>query len=384
MLKSKKLKILEITAFSAGICGVWTRALAESQLLAKKNEVRVFSADSFRGGKVKKAKPYEVLNKIKITRFPARFSFGQNTYFWNFEKQALKFKPDIIVVHAYRQYYSTLGLKVARRLGIPCFLVTHAPFLQKKLRNWRLNLAVWIYDKFIGRKIINNYEKIIAITKWEIPELLKLGVKREKIVYIPNGIPQEFFKVKIKEPEKRKSILFFGRIAPIKDLETLIKAFRLLNDKDISLDIVGPYEPEYKSKIMKLIRQSNIKGIITFHPAVYDLNKKIQLFDKHSLFILPSKREGMPQALIEAMARGKIVISSKTDGGKEIIKDGKNGYLFDIGDEKMLAEKIKMALNSKKSNNIRISARDYVEQFSWKNLYKKIKKVYNIEYKPLK
>lgn len=373
---NRKLKILEITAFSSGICGVWTRVLAEASLLAKKGyEMHVFSSDIHRGeGKGIKAKSEETINNVKIRRFSPYFSFGDNTYFWNFKKEALSLKPDIIICHAYRQYYSTKALEIAQQLNIPCFLVTHAPFLDKKLRSFKLNLAVWIYDTFIGKKIINKYNKILAITKWEIPHLLKLGAEKNKIVYIPNGVPEEFFKIPLKKPKnKTKKLLFFGRIAPIKDLETLI--FSLLKIKsNFILDIVGPSEPEYKKKIETLVSDLKLQNKVRFFPAIYDLNEKISLIDSHDVFILPSKREGMPQALIEVMAREKIVISSTTDGGKEIIQDKKNGFLFDIGNSKQLAETINKILKmpDKLKLSIQKQARKSIEQFSWTKIIEKL------------
>jgi len=373
----KKLKILEITAFSAGICGVWARVLAESKLLAEKGqEIHVFSSNIFRGEEPKKAKSFEIIDNVKVHRFPAFFNFGQNTFFWNFKKKALELKPDLIITHAYRQYYSTIALKIAKRLGIPCILVTHAPFLEKKLRKWKLNAAVFIYDNFIGRRIINQYSKIIAITKWEYPYLFALGAERKNIWYIPNGIPNEFLKIKIRKPRNKiKKILFLGRVAPIKDIETLIKAFSIVKKQypEVELDFVGPAEKEYLGKIEGLIKKLNVK--LNFIGPIYNLGKKIKIIDLADIFVLPSKREAMPQALIEAMARKKLVISSKTDGGKEIIEDGKTGLLFDIGNEIQFADKILFVLNqknSKKIDKIKKNAFEHIKQFSWSEIIKKI------------
>jgi len=375
-MKKRKLKILELTAFSAGICGVWARVLAESRILAKKNAVHVFSSDIFRGGEIKKAKEFEIIDRVKIHRFKTKGSFGDNTFFWNFEKEAIKLKPDVIVCHAYRQYYSTKALTIAKKLNIPCFLVTHAPFLKKKLRSWKLNLAVFLYDNFIGKRIINKYKKVLAITKWERPYLLDLGCQENRIVYVPNGIPEEFFNIPLKQRKNNKRILFFGRIAPIKNLEVLIKAFSMIEDEKAKLDLIGPQEKEYAKVLDKLISKLGQTNRIKFYPAVYNMRKKIDLMDNHDIFILPSKREGMPQALIEAMARKMIVISSKTDGGKEIIEEGKNGFLFEIGDERQLAEKINAALNLPNNSLIANMAREYVKMFSWKKLGKLITKTY--------
>jgi len=375
------MKILELTAFSAGICGLWTRVLAESSLLAKQgHEIHVFSSNIFRGNENKKiAKPFEIINNVKITRFPTIASFGQNTFFWNFKKQALKLKPDVIITHAYRQYYSTKALEIAKKLKIPCFLVTHAPFLEKKLRNRVLNLAVFLYDNFIGKKIINSYNKVIAITKWEIPFLIKIGCKKNKIIHIPNGISDEFFRLITRKKIRRtKKILFLGRIAPIKDIGTLLDAIKILKERgiNVNVDLVGPIEKTYGEIIGKLIKDYNLTNV-NFHGPIYDLKKKITLIDHADIFVLPSKREALPQALLEAMARGKIVIASKTLGAKELIKDGKNGLLFEISNKEQLSEKITYSLkNPEKSRKIEKEARRTSEQFKWSKLIKKIEKVY--------
>ena len=365
------MKILEITAFSAGICGLWTRVSQESKLLSKKHDVYVFSSNIYRGkNNEKKAKPDETLNNIKIKRFPPFFSFGQNTFFWNYYNEAIKLKPDIIITHAYRQYYATLALKIGKKLGIPVFLVTHAPFLDKKLRSKKLNFAVFLYDNFIGKKILNKYTKIITITKWENPHLLKLGVKKHKIIHIPNGVPQEFFTIK-KQKHEKNTILFLGRIAPIKNIETLLKA---LKKTKMKLDLVGPIEEPYGSHIKNIIKKLKLDSQVKFLGPIFDLKQKIKIIDNHEIFVLPSKREGLPQTLIEAMAREKIVISSTNDGGKELIKDKENGYIFNIGNSDKLTsilDKIQK-MSEKQKNIIKKQARQSVERYSWNKLIKKI------------
>lgn len=380
------MKILEVSPFSSGCCGLWARISKESELLSKKgHEVIVFSSDIKRGsGKKECAAEFEENGKVKIFRFKTFGSFGENTYFWNYINEAIKLKPDIIITHAYRQYYSTTALKITRKLKIPCILVTHAPFLDKKLRTKKLNFAVWVYDNFVGRKILNKYSKIFTITKWEEPSLKKLGVEENKMIYIPNGIPEEFFKIKILKNRIQNKILFFGRIAPIKDIDTLIRAFKICSEKNknLSLDFVGPIEEDYGERIKSLVGELNLGKKITFHNPVYGLKEKIKVIDSCNVFVLPSKREAMPQALIEVMSREKIVISSKTEGGKEIIQDNENGYLFEIGNEKQLAEKIILAFEKNKLNEkIKKNARNSVKQFSWNILADKIEKIIKEEVK---
>jgi len=383
----RKIKILEVSGFSAGICGVWTRVRNESERLSKLGyEIRVFTSNIKRGsGKIEYAPTNDKLGDIKIKRFKTKGNFGENTYFWNFSKDAIEYSPDIIICHVYRQYFSTQALKIAKKLNIPCILVTHAPFLEKKLRSRKLNTAVWIYDKFIGKKILNNYSKIFTITKWEVPSLKKLGVKENKIIYVPNGIPEDFFNIKILKTKikKEKEILFLGRIAPIKDIETLLKALSLIKkeNKNIKLNLVGPIEENYKKILDRLINKLKIKDLVKFSPAVFDIKEKIKIMDNSDIYVLPSKREGMPQSLIEAMSREKIVITSDCEGGKELVQEN-NGYIFKVGSSQDLAKKILEGLiNSKENKKIRENARNSVKKFSWDVLIKRIDSILKQEVK---
>jgi len=82
----------------------------------------------------------------------------------------------------------------------------------------------------------------------------------------------------------------------------------------------------------------------------------------------------MPQSLIEAMSLGKIVIASDTLGARDLIKDRKNGFLFNVGDKKDLNEKINFILKLKPTDirKIQNQARKSVKQFNWNEIIKKI------------
>ena len=372
------MKILELCEFSAGICGVWTRVLEESRRLAEKgHEVKVFSTNAVKGCN-KIAKPDEIIGKVKIRRFPFIKLGGESFMHWNFEKAALDFKPDVIVAHNYRHLHTTKALKIAEKLrneGNQCkvFLVTHAPFVEGDItRDFISKVIVKIYDKFIGPLTLNKFDKILAISNWEIPYLLRAGARRNNIVYIPNGIPEEFFTQKSSKAENK--ILFLGRIAPKKKLETLIYSIPYLKDKKTKIEVVGPPEKEYLAKIKNLINKLNLSSRIAFSKPIDEIKEKIRKIDSCKLFVLPSRVEGMPQALIEAMARGKIVIGSDSIAIRDIIINGKNGYLFEFNNPKSLAEKINLALNQ--NNRLGINAKHYAKRFKWAKIADKLEKLY--------
>jgi glycosyltransferase involved in cell wall biosynthesis len=367
-MQNKKLKILEICPFSAGIGGVWTRVEQEAREFKKLgHEITILSSDREEGTN-KIAKSEDVISGIKISRLSSnqgyldRLILSKNVTYFEPGKSIKEIKPDVVITHLLHPH-SFKALKMCQKLNIPCYLVTHAPFNVK--RNFLLNIAKKGFDRKTVKPNINEFTKIITITKWEEPYLRELGADENNFVYIPNGLPEEFFVLKKIKPTKQ--ILFLGRIAPVKNLEVLISAAKKL--PEIEFSIVGMAESDYLKKLQKSIAKSKNVRIL---PPIYDLKQKIGLIDKHRIFVLPSKREAMPQVLLEAMSRGKLVISSKTDGGKEIIWDNQNGFLF--SDTSDLIRLIK----ENKSGNKKIQdlARKDSKQYRWSNLIKSYLKIF--------
>ena len=137
--------------------------------------------------------------------------------------------------------------------------------------------------------------------------------------------------------KKDLNIISIGRLVKQKDHLTLLKAMELLkNDIKYKLLIVGDGEEEEKLKNYIMINSlKNIK-IISYKKNPYPYIKK------SDLFILSSVNEGLPNALIEAMALKKFIISSDClTGPREILLNEKYGFLFKVKNYKQLSLKIK-------------------------------------------
>ena len=106
---------------------------------------------------------------------------------------------------------------------------------------------------------------------------------------------------------------------------------------------------------------------------IYNIKKKIAKIDSCKIYVLASRVEGMPQGLIEAMSRGKIVIGSDSVAIRDIIQDNKNGYLFEFDNPKSLAEKINLAIKNKKIGD---EAKKSVEKFNWKIIIKQLEQLF--------
>ena len=370
-------RILELTNYTKGGCGVGMRVLKEAQLLASRgHKVAIFSTNLEKGTD-KICSGDENVNGVAIKRFPAKKLGGESYMNWNFTKEALDFKPEVIITHAYRHLHTTQALKIAKKLGCKVFLVTHAPFARESSRTILQNAVVSAYDLFIGKRKLKEFSKIIAITKWEQKYLHKLGVKKENIAYIPNGLSDEFFKPINFRRGPVKKIVYIGRISSIKSLETASMALVLA--PEYTFKIRGPADPEYLKKLQELIKKNNLGKREIIEPQSYISQEQIDILDQSDVYVLPSKSEGMPQTLIEAMARGKIVVSSNNPGSAELIVDGKNGFLFPISNSKALAQVLKriQQLSIKERITIQKQARKTAEQFRWSDIIDNLELVLN-------
>lgn len=373
------MKILELTNYTAGGCGVGMRVLKEAKLLSENgHEVVIFSTNRTKGSD-SLCSLNEKIGRVLIKRFPTRRLGGESYMYWNFEKEALCFKPDVIIAHAYRHIHTLKALKIAKKLGCKIFLVTHAPFGRNGSRTWLENKIVNFYDNLIGKYNLNRFDKIITITKWEEKYLKDLGVEKERIVYIPNGISDEFFKpLKLMGKSKINSIIYTGRISPIKNLELISHALKL--ERGFSIKFIGPADNSYINKLKKIAEKDKVKDREEFITKSYNSIEQINELDKAGIFILPSKSEGMPQTLVEAMSRGKIVIGSDNEGNKELINSGKNGFLFKNSNYKDLArilDNVKK-LNEKKIRSLERNARKKAEQFRWRSIMNKLESTINL------
>jgi len=162
-----------------------------------------------------------------------------------------------------------------------------------------------------------------------------------------------------------------------KGLKYLIKSFRIITDKysDTKLILTGN-GPE-KENLKILVAKYNLYNNIIF--LDYFPYEKIQeLYNICDVIILPSLFEPFGMALTEAMACGKPVIGSNIGGIKDIIQNGKNGFLIDPRNSKKLAEKIDILLSDDK---LRIEfgkkGREKVQNtFSYSVVAKKAAKIY--------
>ena len=206
------------------------------------------------------------------------------------------------------------------------------------------------FISFIIRKSYFLSDLILCNSKGVISDLKNsLKISREKLFFLPNSLDQ--FLIEKKSNEKIGKInkpyfLFAGRLSKQKNVEQIIKAFKLFkkNDKKHYLYIFG--QGQEKFKLLNLINNLNLKNSV----FIKSFNKNIFKYIKNSKgSLLSSKWEGMPNILLQSLYLNKPVISTDCKSGpKELKEFGFNVKLVPIDNHTQYASAINDLSKKKK------------------------------------
>jgi glycosyltransferase involved in cell wall biosynthesis len=217
------------------------------------------------------------------------------------------------------------------------------------------------FDKFFSK-----YVDYIFAVSMANKQIIENRYKRE-VNLLYNGVDIDLFKKdeNIKNEmrkkyslEEKKILLSVGRIEGWKGFNLVIEILSQLPENFIYVLIGKGKELE---NLKKLAKKLNVEDRVLFLGEIE--NKKLyKYYNMADIFIQPSiGKEAFGITLIEAMACGVPVIASNNGGMKEIVKNGENGFLFEINNKEDLKEKILKAMN------MTFNTREYVKNnFTWK------------------
>lgn len=283
-------------------------------------------------------------------------------------------KNNIDILHSNSRTTQVLGSLLSVFTGTPHVSTCHGFF---KKRFFRRIFPCW-------------GAKTIAISEPVKEHLcLDFKVRPENIAVIHNGIDIQRFALQKDVLTVRRAVnrKIFGlgandfvvgiiaRLSDVKGHAYLIRAMQMVIDKypQAKLLIVG--DGRMKDELLKLSRNLGIKGSVFFKTEVYDTASVLSSID---IFVMPSLKEGLGLALMEAMAGGLAVVGSNVGGIKSLIQDGYSGLLTEPGNIEQLSKAIIDLLNdAKKREFLGNNARGYItKNFSQEKMVLETEKAY--------
>lgn len=275
-------------------------------------------------------KEYPISDKVKITALGQTFEEYSQISSLSRMKLIRKYlketKPDVAVGFlegGYALFLSSFGMKL------------------KKVSSARINPQHIMTAKGlraeINRRWFFHSDAVVLQTESQmeyVPEKLK-----RKSVIIANPVPEYVLKGKCEsyQPKCRKLVMV-GRLDDQKNYPMAFRAIQLVKERypDVHLDVFG--KGILDDELSNLLKEMNLTENVSMCGWTQNA---LEEYRKHDMFLMTSDMEGMPNALMEAMAVGLPCISTDCETGPaDLIEDGVNGYLVSVNDHAALAEKM--------------------------------------------
>lgn len=325
--------------FVTTIANYWFSLGHQVQIISLRKGVSFFKIDE---GIVLKTLNYYGKND---SRFLRRIRNSINTSL-HLRKEIKNVKPDFVlsILSSTNIFtlFSTLGLNMKIYIND-----VMSPF---RFRSWieRLSRKL-IYKKASG---------IIALT-YSAAKIIEKETKCTNIKVVPRPINSLYLNRKIIEREQL--IINVGRLHPDKGQEYLLHAFKILNKPDWKLVILG--EGKSRASLENLINKLDLQNRVLMPGAV---NNVEEWLDRASIFAFTSVSEAYGNALLESMAVGLAPVSFDCEvGPRELIRDGKNGFLTPVGDVELFAKRLIQLIDDTELRN-RVSNQARTDSLNFK------------------
>lgn len=315
---------------------------------------------------------------IETLRFRGFKIAGKAVYLGVIPKLLLQRNPDVIHswVSGFFSTFVTGYLKKIKRYPLVVVadfdIAGPDPSLLKKP-------YFWLYIKIPT----NMADVILTFTEQEKEELSKrFGIKKEKIEVLPIGINYEKFSSKPKK-NMRKELALEGKfivlnvsyVVPKKNLEAIIKAIGAIGYEDlVFLHVGNVLDREYKKTLIKLIEDLKLTDQVKFIGKI----KRDELYDYYKIadvFVQTGHKESYAIPILEAMASGIPVITTKVGIAYNVIKDGETGFIID--DEKEIADKISLLIDDTQlRKEIGARSKMVAKEYDWNLIITKLESIY--------
>lgn len=283
-------------------------------------------------------------------------------------------KHKIDLIHCHLPWSGFLGRRIFSEIDIPVIYTEHN--IQEHYH--------WV-TKMINKYSFNFQSLAIGVSK-DVSRSIKQNINPDiPVATVLNGVNTGFY---IRSVEKGNTIreelgipkraTVIGNIAVFREQKALldwVRAFQIVHQQDPQVHGIlvgaGPQEAEIKNLIQELGLMSNIKmpGLQT---------DTIKYFSAMDIFMMSSRFEGLPIALLEAMSMNCAIVATRAGGVVEVVEDHKSGLLCDVGDWEQLG---KLCLQVINDNEIKLSLQQdarqrVVEKFSLSAMVGKLEEIY--------
>jgi glycosyltransferase involved in cell wall biosynthesis len=283
--------------------------------------------------------------------------------------------PELDIVHTHSPFtMGFFGWRVAKFQKIPRVSTFHTLLSEYTRHVSRfgkpiLKLITWRFCK----TFYNRHKKLIAPSKTLKKILHEHGIKKP-VEVIPNGIDTNFYRPISRREARRKLglkgdriFLCFGRVSYEKNVDLIIRAI-----KDVEADLLIVGRGPALKRLKAMVKKEKLHDKVFFRGFVPEEAKPLY-YSAADALVNASTSETQGIVILESMACGCPVIGAKSLAIPELVKEGKNGYLFESGSTEELVEILE---TFQPSERLKAHAVKTAQKFSIKKCTEKLEKFY--------
>lgn len=272
------------------------------------------------------------------------------------------FRPDL--VHAHNLFFRTTEVAALLRTVFHIPLVTTLHLGKPEGGGRLLNTLIKTYESTMGSFIVRRSDHVIAVSSAVAKHARRMGGYSTPVTVVPNAVDSNLFHPAPVRRDIRQMVLFVGRLVPNKGPETMLRAAPAVLARHPQAQFVLVGDGPLRVRLQEQAGQMGIGHAVRFLGIRHDVP---DLMREAAVFVRPSSLEGMPLTILEAMASALPVVATPVGGTPELLKDGVNGYLFQVGDSMALANAIIRLLDDRSLvEEMGCRGRELVESgYSW-------------------
>jgi colanic acid/amylovoran biosynthesis glycosyltransferase len=283
-------------------------------------------------------------------------------------------KPDII--HSHFGFDAVKMMHVAQKMKIPhiiSFYGSDVSRLPGEL-GWKRRYA----------KLAEMGSHFIAASEFMKNQLIELGFPKERISIVRFGVDLNSSSFK-KQFTLTPKMMMVGRMVEKKGFEYAIRSIKHLKERGVQSELNLYGDGPLMNSLKSLTGELSLNGSVKFH-GYQPISKILDAHNSHSVLLAPSvtasdgDMEGLPNTILEAMAKGTLVLATRHAAIPEVVKDEKSGFLVKERDAKALADVLeKVFKNNYDLNAIRNKARQEIEKrYCVDRMVREVETVYNL------
>ena len=385
---SKSLNIAIFTnAYKPIISGVVNCIdLMRKNLQKKGHNVYIFAPNfqDYEDPKDENVFRYPSLNLTNKVKYPIPLPFYPKAEKFLSENQ-------IDIIHCHHPFIlGEEGAKWATKLNVPLFFTFHT---QYEMYSHYIPLPQ-DFVKSVSKSVVFSFTKkcsVIITPGTAIVDLIKndYGIT-QNVIYMKNSIDLDDFqnpnrelirkKYEIKDDEKL--LIYVGRMAPEKNIPFMLDSFKKISDKISSKLLIVGEGSEYEN-LKQYANEHQLEDKVIFTGRI-EYKDIPNYYGASDLFIMTSKTEVKPLALLEAMATGLPVVAISACGASDTIIDGANGYLTSEDRDEFASKVLEILSDDQKLKNMSNESIKIAESYSADKMTDKLIELYREEIRKMR